>query len=101
VVGVAAAMVAHCAALGFGHRLQIPDQFFHGFAGERGAVDRFVELVDVGLVMFGVVDLHRLRVDMRFERVVGVRKFRKRVGHGITPSEEGRRIAGCAFARPS
>ena len=31
--------------------------------------------------MFAVVNLHRLRVDVRFERVVGVRESGEFVGH--------------------
>jgi hypothetical protein len=45
------------------------------------AGDRLVQVVDVGLVVLAVVDLHRARVDRRLERVVVVRQRRKLVGH--------------------
>ena len=40
-----------------------------------------VRVVDVGLVVLGVMDLHRPRIDVRLEGVVGVGKFRKFVSH--------------------
>src|SRR5258705_3694035 len=42
-------------------------------------VQRVVEVGDVGLVMLAVVDLHRLRVDVRFEGREIVRQRRKYV----------------------
>ena len=50
--------------------------------GELGRLlDRRVQVVDVRLMMLAVMDLHRLRVDVRLERVVGVRERRQRKGH--------------------
>jgi hypothetical protein len=55
---------------------------------ERGVVvrtsllellERGVRLVHVGLVVLGVMDLHRLRIDVGFERGVVVREVRERV----------------------
>src|SRR5579885_1878128 len=40
-----------------------------------------VHIVDVSLVMLGAVDVHGLRVDVRLERVLRIRKLGKRVGH--------------------
>ena len=37
----------------------------------------FVQVVDISLVMFSMVDLHRLSVDMWFKSVVGVGERRK------------------------
>src|SRR5690606_40900075 len=45
------------------------------------AFQRRVGVVDVGLVVPGVVDFHRLRVDVRLERVVGVGELGEREGH--------------------
>ena len=45
--------------------------------GEVGALERLVGVVDVGLMVLAVVDLHRARVDRRLERVVGVGKVGK------------------------
>ena len=42
-----------------------------GFAG-----DGFVDVGDVGGVMFVVMNFHRLRVDVRFERFFRIRKRR-------------------------
>ena len=49
-------------------------------------LERGVQVVDVGLVMLAVVDLHRLRVDVRLERVERVRQAGKLVRHGIHDS---------------
>ena len=48
----------------------------------QGAGDGGVELVDVGLVVLRVVNLHRPGVDVRLERSGGIRQFRKFEGHG-------------------
>ena len=45
------------------------------------AFDRGVEIVDVGRVVLVVVNLHRLRVDVRLERVIGVGQRGKLKGH--------------------
>ena len=75
-VGVAAAVIAHDAANVFGHGGEVLDQIFDGFAGQIGLVlQGVVDVGDVSLVMLGVMDLHRARVDMRLERVVSVRQF--------------------------
>src|SRR4029453_18867067 len=42
--------------------------------GPLRPLERLVRVVDVGLMVLGVVDLHRARVDRRLERVVGIRK---------------------------
>ena len=49
-----------------------------------GPLQRLVQVVDVGLVMFPVVDLHRPGVDRRLERVVAVRKWGELVGHAFS-----------------
>src|SRR3546814_6509378 len=79
--GVCAAVVAHRACDLLGQGVDVAYQVLGRLVGVFGAVDRLVEFVDVGLVVLGVVDLHRLRVDVRLERVVGVGKFGEGVGH--------------------
>ena len=49
-------------------------------------LERGVQVVDVGLVVLAVVDLHRLRVDVGLERVERVRQAGKLVRHGIHDS---------------
>src|SRR3546814_2410033 len=72
-VGVAAAVVAHRAADLLGQGVDVAYQVLGRLVGVLGAVDRLVEVVDVGLMVLGVVDLHRLRVDVRLERDDGDR----------------------------
>ena len=42
-----------------------------------------VKLVNVCLVMLGIVDLHRDRINVGFEGRVVVRESRKRIFHGL------------------
>src|SRR3546814_19238040 len=79
--GVAAAVLGPRAADLLGPGVGVAYQVRGRLVGVRGAVDRLVVVVDVGLMELGVVDLHRLRVDVRLERVVGVGKFGEGVGH--------------------
>ena len=44
-------------------------------------VERGVQVGDVGLMMLAVMNLHRLRVDVRFERREVVRQGWQCVGH--------------------
>ena len=76
-VGVAAAVVAHRAADVGGHRVEMADEVLDGLAFEvRLAGDGLVDVGHVSAVMFVVMDLHRLRVDVGFERVLGIWKWR-------------------------
>ena len=73
---MAAAVVADDAADVFRNGIQILDQVFDGFVRELGFVlEGVVDVGDVSLVMLGVMDFHRARIDMRLERVVGVGQF--------------------------
>ena len=57
-----------------GTALKISDQILDRLRGQIGLVfERVVNVGDVSLVMLGVMDLHRPRVDMRLESIVGVR----------------------------
>ena len=65
------------------HRFQVAEKFLEGFFLEvwvRG--DGFVEIVDVGGVMFVVMQGHRLGIDIRFERIGCIGKR----GQGERPS---------------
>ena len=76
-VRVTTAVIAHDSANIFRHRVEIADQILDRFRGQVGVIfERVVDVGDVSLVMLRVMDLHRARVDVRLEGVVGVREFR-------------------------
>ena len=76
-IRVAAAVVAHRAANVRRNGIQVADEFLDGFLFEvRLAGDGLVQVGDVGVVMFVVMDFHRQRVNVRFERVFRIRKRR-------------------------
>jgi hypothetical protein len=86
VVGVSAAVVADRDAHVFRDGIEIREDVLDGLLLEtRAGGDRRVEFAHVRSVMFVVVNLHGLRVDVRFERVVIVverRKFEDTLGGG-------------------
>jgi len=83
VVPVPAAVVAH----GLGGLRDGLEQLFQRLALQRRVgVHRLVQIVDIGLVVLVVVEGHRLLVDGRLQRVIGIREGRKRKGHGEAPS---------------
>src|SRR5829696_18882 len=82
VVVVAAAVVADGAALLVGHLAQVGEHLLDRRAVERGPGERRVRLVHVRLVVLVVMEAHRVRVDVRLERLVGVGERRNFVGHG-------------------
>src|SRR2546422_11196240 len=70
-------------------------------------VQRIVEVGDVGLMMFAVVDLHRLRVDVRLEGGEVVWQRGKRVSreflylsHCVRPEKCGSQTPHCAARFP-
>jgi hypothetical protein len=66
----------------FGNLGQVADEVVDGLCGQLGVVgERGIEVVDVGLVVLVVVNLHRLGVDERFEGGVVVRKRCEFVSH--------------------
>ena len=72
---MAAAVVADDAANVFGDGGQVADQVVNGLGGQIGVVGQGgVHVVDVGLVVLVVVELHGLGVDEGFERGVVVGK---------------------------
>lgn len=84
-VPTTAAVVAHGAADGLGQGGDVADEFFEGEL-LKGLVagDGFVEVVDVGLVVTSVMDLHRGRVDERFEGFLRVGEGCEFVCHGVS-----------------
>src|SRR5712691_6383591 len=82
VVDMAAAVVAHCGADVLRHGVDAAQQILGALRLQFGMlVQRRVQIGDVRVVMLPVVNLHRLLVDVRFERIGRVRKRRKRVSH--------------------
>ena len=53
---------------------RLRDDLLDRLVGELGALEGRVDLVHVRLMMLVVVQMHRLRVDVRLQRLVGVRK---------------------------
>ena len=67
-VGVASAIVADSAADVFGDSGQIAEQVVDRLGGQRGVIGQSgIHVVDVGLVMFVVVEMHGFGVDEGFE----------------------------------
>ncbi|MND87185.1 hypothetical protein D3C80_791800 [compost metagenome] len=80
-IGVAAALVDHRRPQFFRQLLNGGHQLLHGPLGILGAFNSHVQVIDVGLVMLGVVDLHGLRIDVRLQGIVGVRQGRQGKSH--------------------
>ena len=72
-VDVASAIVADGAADVFGDGVEVADEIFGGLAGEVGMLlEGGVQILHIGAVVHVVMQRHRLLIDDRFERVVGV-----------------------------
>ena len=72
-VGVAPAVVAHRRPNIFGQSIEIADKIFDRFRREVGfAFKRLIQIRDIRLMMLVMMDFHRLCIDVRLERVVGV-----------------------------
>ncbi|MNN54765.1 hypothetical protein D3C81_1695990 [compost metagenome] len=80
-VGMPATLVDHRCAQLFRQLLDTGHQALHWPLGKLGALHCGIEVVDVSLVVLGVVDLHGLRIDMRFQGIVGVRQGRQGKSH--------------------
>jgi len=53
---------------------KITDQVLNRFFLQIGfAFDGVIEVSDVSLMMFGVMDFHRLRIDVRLQSIVRIR----------------------------
>jgi hypothetical protein len=72
VIGVAAAVVPHNCANVFRHGVEVTDQVFYSFLLEIGALDGLVQVIDVSLVMFGVMNFHCARIDVRLQRIIRI-----------------------------
>src|SRR6185436_1607052 len=82
VVQMAAAVVAHGGTNRFGHAVDALDEVLEALRRKlRGLFNGSVEVRHVRVVVLAVMNLHRLLVDVRFERVARVRKWRKCVSH--------------------
>ena len=98
VVVVAAAVVAHGHPNRLGNGVQILEQFFQRLLlPPRGLGQGVVEILHVGGVMLAVVNLHRLRIDHRLQRIEGIAqwwKFVRTGGSRSGSSSLGEQIAG-------
>ena len=81
VVGVAAGVVADRGLLVLGERVEVREHLLDGGVRELRSLERGVRVRHVGAVVEVVVDAHRLGVDVRLERVVGVRQVGQFEGH--------------------
>lgn len=77
VVGVVIVVVVYCVMLCFGYGIEVGDQCFDGLFGDVGLFDGGVEVVDVGLVVFVVVDFYCVCIEVWFKGVVGVGEWGK------------------------
>jgi hypothetical protein len=72
-----ATVVADCGTDGFGDFVQVADEFVDGLGSQLGSgFEGFVQIVDVGRMMFVMVDFHREGIDVGFEGVFRVTEFR-------------------------
>src|SRR6187401_1530163 len=83
---MAAAVIADGAALVFGHFAQVGNQLLDRQVLQLGAGDSRVDVVDIRLVMLRMMNLHRTRINMRFEGVVSIGERGKRIGHDGAPN---------------
>lgn len=75
VVSVTARVVAQHGFLVCRQLVQFGDQLFNRQISELWqAFQRSIRVVHIGLVVFSVMDFHRLLVEMRFQCVVGIRQ---------------------------
>src|SRR5256885_15026763 len=81
---MAAAVVADGGTDVVGNRVEAAQQLLQAPLSELGVLgQRIIEIRDVGLVMFAVVDLHGLRVDVGLQRCEVVRQRRKLVSREL------------------
>ena len=82
---MAAGVVADRALLVAGQAGEVGEDVLDRAIGPIGALQGGVRFVDVGLVVFVVMDAHRRLVDMGLQRVVRVRKIRYLESHLASP----------------
>src|SRR4051794_24618397 len=74
VVGMAAAVVAHCGPDALRHTVEITDQLLNTLALQIGCLLKCrVQVIDVGSMMLIMVDAHRLLIDVRLQGSVIIR----------------------------
>ena len=70
---MAATVVAHSRLDRFGDLVEAPQQILNGLCRELFVpIEGLVQVGNIGGVVFGVMDLHRAGIDVRFEGVVSV-----------------------------
>ena len=75
-IRVATTIIAHGTANVLGHGVQVADQVVDGFASQLVvAFQGGIELGNIGGMMFAMMDFHRLRINVRLERIMRIRKF--------------------------
>src|SRR5947209_2242012 len=98
---MAAAVVADGGTDVVGNRVEAAQQLLQAPLSELGVLgQRIVEIRDVGLVMFAVVDLHGLRVNVRLQRREIVRQRRKLVSRELLYLRHCARPVECACPTP-
>ena len=82
---MAATVVPDRGSDGIGNGIEVGDQLVDRLTLELGMIlECVVEVCDISLVMFRMMDLHRFGVDVGLERAVVVRQRRQGVvGHGV------------------
>ncbi|MNP47956.1 hypothetical protein D3C76_1420440 [compost metagenome] len=80
-VSVPAALIDHGSPKVFRQLCNAGHQALHRPLGKFSAFNGCIEVVDVGLMVLGVVDFHGLRIDMRFQCIVGVWQGRQGKSH--------------------
>jgi len=75
-IGMAPSMIANGRSDVFRHGSEVFQQLFSRALFQFAmALEGGIELVDVGLVVFGMVDYHGAGIDVRFQGIVGVVEF--------------------------
>ena len=101
-IPVAAAVVAHGRADVFGHAVHVANQIVEALVVQLGMlVERVVQIRHVGLMMLAVMNLHRLGVDVRFERGKIVRQRGQRMGHVGSPRGTVEGLRGTQYETPT
>jgi len=89
VIQMAARVVPHGCAFVLRKLIETRDHFLDRSVRPLGALEGRIRLVDVRLVVFVVMDTHRLLVDVRLERRVVVGKRRNLERHGVSFGSQG------------
>jgi len=75
-IAISPKLTADGGALLLGDQLEVAEHLLDRLVGPLGPLECGVRVVHVRLVVPVVMDLHRLRVDVRLERIEGIRKLR-------------------------